>query len=205
VAVARGIGGADDVDAGDVRVHVARHVHAHHLGPVLCVVQHLLGGHDAGLQDLLPVVDVVDEPVQRRHALAQASLHVAPLLARDHARDQVERDQALGAGAVLVLGAVDREGDADAAEDEFRFLALRLHHVGRLLGQPACVGLVVFSHGAGGGVHFVEWLHRPISCPAGLVATPGPAPGSSGRVCTPTVKVCAPPPRITPRSGVTSP
>jgi hypothetical protein len=87
-------------------------------------------GTTPAFEDLLVVVDVVDEAVERRDALAQAALHLAPLGARDHARDQVERDQALGAGAVLVLGAVDGEGDADAAEDHLRFLAARRHHLG---------------------------------------------------------------------------
>jgi aspartyl-tRNA(Asn)/glutamyl-tRNA(Gln) amidotransferase subunit B len=32
----------------------------------------------------------------------------------DDARDEVEGDESLGAGAVLVLGAIDGEGDADA-------------------------------------------------------------------------------------------
>jgi hypothetical protein len=42
---------------------------------------------------------------------------------RDDARDQVERDQPLGAGAVFVLGAIDREGDAHAAEDHLGLFA----------------------------------------------------------------------------------
>ena len=114
---------ARDVDAGDVRVHVARHVDPDHLGAELRVALDLLGRHDAGFQDLLAVIDVVDEAVQGRDALRQAALHVAPLGRRDDARDQVERDQALGARAIGVLRAIDREGDADAAEDHLGFLA----------------------------------------------------------------------------------
>jgi hypothetical protein len=47
---------------------------------------------------------------------------------RDDARDQVERNQALGARAVLVLVAIHRKGDAHAAED----------HLGRW--QPTTCG-----------------------------------------------------------------
>jgi hypothetical protein len=55
-----------------------------------------------------------------------------PLVLGNDARDQVERDQALGAGAVLVLGAVDREGDADAAEDHLGLFCGATHGLGRL-------------------------------------------------------------------------
>jgi hypothetical protein len=70
------------------------------------------GGMHAGLEDLLLVVDVVEEGVERLHPLPQAGLQRLPLGRRDDARDDVEGDQALGAG----LLAVDREGDADAVK-----------------------------------------------------------------------------------------
>jgi hypothetical protein len=38
-------------------------------------------------------------------------------------------NQALGARAVFVLGAIHREGDAHAAEDHLGLFAPRLHHV----------------------------------------------------------------------------
>ena len=98
-AAAVGVGGAHDVDAGDVRVDAAGHLDALHLGAVLRVAEHLLGRDDARLQDLLAVVDVVEEAVQRRDPLAQPPLQLAPLVRRDDARDQVERDQPLGAAS----------------------------------------------------------------------------------------------------------
>jgi hypothetical protein len=103
--------------------------HAHHLGAELRVVQDLLGRDDAGLDDFLVVVDVVQEAVERRDALHQALFHAGPLVGGNDARDEVERNEPLGAGAVLVLGAVHREGDADAAEDHFRLFAPRTHHL----------------------------------------------------------------------------
>ena len=42
-AGAVGVGGADDVDPGDVRIDVAGDVDALHLGPVLGVAEHLVG------------------------------------------------------------------------------------------------------------------------------------------------------------------
>ena len=148
--------GAHDVDARDVRIDVARHRHAHHLLAELAVVQHLFGGHHAGLEDLLVVVDVVDEAVQRRDALDESGFHVHPLVLGDDARDQVEGDQPLGARPVLVLCAVDGEGDADAAEDHLGFFAPRLHGGARLAVQPGLVATVLFSNLCRGAGHFVE-------------------------------------------------
>ena len=106
-----------------------------------------------------------------------------PFAGRDDAGDQVERDQPLGAGAVLVLGAVHREGDADAAEDHLRFFAAGAHGVLRLARQPLRIVLVVVAHTlhldlalptlrlalklelavarrASCGVHLVEFVHE---------------------------------------------
>ena len=78
-------------------------------------------GDAPGPQDLLAVVDVVEEGVERPHALLDAGAEPAPLGRRDDARDDVERDQPLGRR----LLAVDREGDAGAAEERLGLLRLR--------------------------------------------------------------------------------
>jgi len=155
-AAAVGLRRAHDVDARDMRVDLARQVHTHHLGAELAVLEHVLGRHDAGLEDLLTVVDVVQEAVQRRHALRQALLHAGPFIAGDDARDQVEGDQPLGAGAVFVFGAVDREGDADAAEDHLGFMATRRHLLGRAALQPAVEAAVMGPNRAGIDLHLVK-------------------------------------------------
>ncbi len=153
---------AHDVDAGDVRVDVARHVDTVHLGPVLRVAEDLVGRNAARAHDLLVVVDVVDVAVQRAHALAQAGLELAPFGRRDDARDDIERNQPLGAAALFVLLAVDRKGDADAAEDEVGLRALVAHRVGALLGQPALEFAVVLAHlRLLGAVHLVKRHAHP--------------------------------------------
>jgi hypothetical protein len=53
-----------------------------HLRPVLGVLVDLLGRDDAGLDDVLVVIDVVHEHVQRLHALHQAGLQRRPLVRR---------------------------------------------------------------------------------------------------------------------------
>ena len=95
-------------------------------------------GHAAGAEDLLAVVDVVEEGVERLHALLDALRQPAPFGAGDDARHDVEGDQPLG----RLRLAVDGEGDAGLAED-----ALGVAHLfgqpGRVLRlQPAVVGRI---------------------------------------------------------------
>ena len=68
----------------------------------LLAVPTMLGGDDAVLDDLLVVVDVVDEQVQRADPLLEAALDPVPFGGRDDPRDDVERKDPLGAGAVAV-------------------------------------------------------------------------------------------------------
>ena len=128
------------------------------------------------------LVAIVQETVERCHTLDQPALQNGPFVRRNDARDQVKGDQALGAGAVFVLGAVDREGDTHAAEDHLRLLAAGQHHRFGLARQPLGIGLVVGADvgvspltlalglalslclaltGARQlGIHLVEFLHK---------------------------------------------
>ena len=123
-----------------------------HLGAVLRVAEDLLGSQHAGAQDVLAVVDVRDERVQRLHALAQSRRELAPLAGREDARHDVERDQPL----VAVLLAVDGERDADAVEEAVGFGALLSQRVFGLADQPVGVDRVGRPHLPVGGVHLVE-------------------------------------------------
>ncbi len=114
------VGVAHDVHARHMRVDSARHVDAHHLAAELRVLVHLLGGNLAGLDDLLGVVDVVQEAVQRGHALSQSPREDVPLARGDHVRNDVERNQPLGPGSLAIHG----ERDADAVEEEVRGVAV---------------------------------------------------------------------------------
>ena len=167
LAVAFGVRRTHDVDAGNVGVNLVRHIHTHHLGAELGVALNLVTRHDAGFQNFLVVVDVVDEAVKRIDTLHQPLFHAGPLVGRNDARNQVKRDQALGAGAVLVFFAVDGEGNAHSAEDHLRFFTAFGHHVAGLASEPFVVNLVVVSYLAALaekfirelGVHLVEFLH----------------------------------------------
>ena len=147
----------DQVDAGDVRIHLVGQVQPDHRDLVGVVGEHLLGRDHAGLEDLLLVVDVVQEPVERRHALLQALREHFPFGVGNDARDRVERDQPLGAGLV----AIDRESNADAVEQQVRFAALLGHPLGRHAGQPLDQVPVMLPHaapGRTGQVHLIVVL-----------------------------------------------
>ena len=153
------VAGAHQIDAGDVRVDAALHIDAFHLAPVLRVLQHLLGRDAAGAQDLSVVIDVMQEQVERLDPLAQAVFELAPFGGGNDARDHVERDQPLGAGAV-VLVAVDREGDTDAPEHQVGLGALVGHGLLGLRTQPGGEVTIRGANLAVAAVHLVECCHR---------------------------------------------
>ena len=84
------------------------------------------------LQDLLVVVDVVDERIERAHALLEAALEPRPLVDRQDARHDVEGDQPLGAFVLAVHG----ERDADAMEQRVGLGALVRQPLGGLVVEP---------------------------------------------------------------------
>ncbi len=110
---------ADDVDPGDMGPDVVRRAMALHFRPVARIAEHEVLGHDSGADDLLRAIDVGEEHVQRLDALDQSRFQPQPFVMAEQARDDVERDQALGG----LLVAIDGEGDADAAKQHFRLLA----------------------------------------------------------------------------------
>jgi hypothetical protein len=116
------LAGADDVDADDMAIDAERRFDPHHLRHEGRVGDDQLLGNLAGLDDLLPVVDVVHEGVERAHALLDAARQPPPFVRRQDAWNDVEGDEPLGG----VLAAVDREGDAGAAEHRLRLEQLLL-------------------------------------------------------------------------------
>ena len=113
--------GAHHVDADDVGIDAARRLHAHHLRHEGLVLDDQVFRDAAGLDDLLAMVDVVHEGVERAHALLDAGGEAAPFRRAQDARDDVEGNEALG-GAVV---AVDGEGDAGAAKQRSASSRLR--------------------------------------------------------------------------------
>ena len=119
-----------DVDADDVAVDVERRVVADHLGQIGHVCEDQVGRDAAGADDLLAVIDVVEEGIQRPDALLDAALEQPPFRRGDDARDEIERDQPLE----RILAAIDGEGDAEPPEERLGLQLLALQAELRLAG-----------------------------------------------------------------------
>ena len=111
----RAVGVADEVAARDVAVDAARGPDAVGGAGELRPRDDQRPRHDAVVDDLAPVVDVVDEAVQRADPLREPALYRAPLVDGQDPRHQVERERAVDRG--VTVGAADLEGDPLAHED----------------------------------------------------------------------------------------
>ena len=143
---------ADDVDAGHVRVHAAGRLEADHLAAEVARAEDELGRDPPVAEDALLVVDVVEEEVERAHALDEAALEQAPLVARDHARDEVEGEDPLDS----LLLAVDREPDALVQERHVHGAPALLERIDADRREPLGEHLVVRPHAPRGLEHLVE-------------------------------------------------
>ena len=109
------VGVAHEVAAGDVAVDAAGRPDAVGGARELRPRDDQRPRHDAVVHDLAPVVDVVDEAVERPDPLREPALDRAPLVHGEDPRHEVERERAVDRG--VAVGAADLEGDALAHED----------------------------------------------------------------------------------------
>ena len=144
--------GAHDVDADDVAIDASRRFDANHFRHERRILDHEFFGDAAGLQDLLAMVDVVHEGVQRTHPLLDAGLQAAPLFGCDNAWQHVERDQPLAG----IIGAVDGEGDAGAAEQGFGLCRFDGKRFDALDAEPLGKSTIGRADTTAGAVHFIE-------------------------------------------------
>ena len=145
---------AHEVTADDVGVHAERRLDRTDLAAVAAGAEDELGRDEAGSEDLPVVVDVVEEEVERAHALLEPALDAFPLLGQDDPRDEIERHDLLDAARVLV----HRERDATRLEAEVRgALPARDLVRGERFQLPRERG-VVRAHDAGRREHLVPEL-----------------------------------------------
>jgi len=104
---------ADEVAADDVDVAVVGDIDADDLAPEVAGADDEAAGHDAIVQDLLVVVDVVDEAVEGFHALGEAGFDDRPFVRRDEAGDGIE-----GEDAFRALGRIRVDGEGYALMEE---------------------------------------------------------------------------------------
>ncbi len=106
---------AHEVSAGDVTPDAAGRVDADALRAIEDRgFDHFLRD-DFVFEDELIVINVIDKFVQDADALFEATLDPGPFARGHDARDEVEGEDALGAGGI----AVDVEGDAELEQDAF--------------------------------------------------------------------------------------
>jgi hypothetical protein len=101
-----------------VDISVAWNIHAAHFRAVVLVALDEIGGHNAILENVLVVIDIVKERIEPGDALFHAAVDVMPIRAGQHARDHVEREHAVDG---VVVG-IDREGDAEIEQLPVGFL-----------------------------------------------------------------------------------
>ena len=142
----------DDVDPGDVDVDVVRNAAPGHFRPVGGVAVDEVLGDDPGLQAVPRAVDVAQEGVQRRHALDEAAFEVAPFGPGQDAGNDVERDQPLRRVGL----AIDREGDPDPAEEQFRLAPSQRELVRGCRVEPALQRGIAVPHRPVAARHLVE-------------------------------------------------
>jgi hypothetical protein len=147
------------IDAGDVSVDPAGWVEPHHLPPEVAGAEDELGRDLAFADDPLVVVDVMKEQVERPDALCEPAFESIPVRARDHARDQVDREDPLEG----VLGVVDGEADAlvqkGCVDGPPPLLEFVDRHPGKLGGELG----VVRAWPAGRIEHLVEVRSRVVA------------------------------------------
>ena len=97
------------------------------------------------------MIDVVEEEVERTHALLQAARHAVPLVGRDDARHEIERHDLLRALGPLV----HRERDAAHAKRQLGGTSPSVNLFGAQRGEPTRDGFVLGTWHPWGGEHFV--------------------------------------------------
>ena len=123
----------------------------------LRILQNLFGGDAPGLENLLVVIDVMQESVERPDPLAQAVGHALPFVRRNDARHDVEGNQALLAGILTI----DGKSDSDTMKSDLSLAPLARNNFGRTGAQPLGVAAVILAHVAIGSIHFIVGsLHR---------------------------------------------
>jgi hypothetical protein len=149
--------------------------------------EHEVGRDPSLREDALVVVDVVEEEVERGHALPQPALDVPPLLVRDDAGHEVEGEHALDP---LILG-VDRERDALVEERGVRSAPSLVEGLGGHLAEHLVEGAVVRPHLVLGGEHLVEEAVEMVGAVEdgacgharlGASGVPSPAAGRAERI-----------------------
>ncbi len=95
------------IDTGNVRIDIARDLHADHFALEMAAGKHQRARNLPVAQNPLRAVNILQKQVQRQNALGQPRFEPRPLRVRENARHEVEREQTLRAPAVAIHGESD--------------------------------------------------------------------------------------------------
>ena len=146
--------GADphDVDADDMRIDAARRIEPHHFRHEGFILQDHVARDAPRPQDFLAMIDIVQESVERPHALFDPGRQPAPFGGGENARHDIEGDQPFRG----LFGAIDRKGDALPAEQSFGLFEGSFDIGLGKLGHPLMDLRVGLAHLAVLQDHFIE-------------------------------------------------
>ena len=85
-----------------MRPHTKGRRHSSARLKIIVRFEHNVRGHDAVGKDFLLIIDIVDEAVERTHALQQTATELCPLAAGNYTRNEVERPSAVNVAALGV-------------------------------------------------------------------------------------------------------
>ncbi len=154
------VGQPDQVGAHHRDIDVLGHGDAAHLpAEMFAAIDHFARNHAVG-QAAAFVVDVAQKQIERRDALGQPAFDGLPFGAGDDARQQVVREDALGA----FVAAIDGERDALMQKRHVGGLLLAAHFFGRQAQQQLIQRPIVFARVAPGVEHFIERAVEIVAC-----------------------------------------
>ena len=116
-----------------MRVNPARDFDADHFAPEVRAGIDQRPRNLAVIENALLAIDVLQEKIQRHHALRQAAFDAVPFRVREDARDQIEGKQPFGALAVAVNGESDALNQERKVGELAAFFELRRRHRAELL------------------------------------------------------------------------
>ena len=121
-----------NINAGNLNINIMRHMPARHQGAKMRIGEDNVGRDGASLQDLLLVINITQEHVQRPHALNEPCLKPCPFAARDHPWNEIKGDQSLAGFLIAING----KGNANAPEHHFRLCTAGGQKLAGRLVQP---------------------------------------------------------------------
>ena len=142
----------DQVGAADVDIDVLGDIESHEFPAEMFCSQNIVGRDDPILEDLLVMINIVKEVIQRSDALDKTFLDHLPLAVGNDPRHQIEGEDPLGPLIVVV------DGEGDPASHEGEIHGRLLAPVFRLVKQLEAISdfAVVGPHRRLVGEHFVK-------------------------------------------------